>query len=146
MKTRTYLISLLALAVLFFSVYETYAFGGPGERRFEGKRLNWVLAKAGVPLTDEQKTQIQALFKESRDQSQVERTNLKMARRALRELILTGNATEADLQAKLVEMTPWINQLAFRRVQTFNKIAALLTGEQRAALQAQAGSTGPESQ
>ena len=77
MKTRTKIVSMLVLMVFCFSAYEAYAFGGPGGRGSEGKHLKWILAKAEVPLADDQKTQIRAIMKDSRDQTQAVRNELE---------------------------------------------------------------------
>lgn len=144
MKTRAKIVSMLVLMVFCFGAYEAYAFGGTGGRRSEMRHLKWLLAKAQVPLADDQKTQIEAIIKDSRDQSQAVRTSLKAARRELRELILTGKASDGDIQAKIEAMAPSINQMALNRAQTFNKIVALLHPEQLAALQAPSQSIQPQ--
>ena len=140
MKTRSKIISFFVMLVLCFSAYESQAFGGPRGRGDEGRHLKWVLAKAGVALTEDQQTQIKAIMKDGRDQTQTVRDSLKTARRELRELILTGSAKDSDLQAKIELMTPIINQMALNRALTFSKIVALLTSEQLSALQARSNS------
>jgi Spy/CpxP family protein refolding chaperone len=144
MKTRTKIVSMLVLMVFCFSAYEAYAFGGPGGRGPEMKHLKWILAKAQVPLADDQKTQIKAIMKDSRDQTQEVRTSLKAARREVRDLILTGKASDGDIQAKVGAMTPLINQMALNRAQTFNKIVGLLHPDQLAALQPRSQSIQPQ--
>jgi Spy/CpxP family protein refolding chaperone len=142
MKTGTKIVSMLVLMVFCFSAYEAYAFGGHGGRGFEGKHLKWILAKAGVPLTDEQKTQIKGIFQQNREQMKAARTALFQARRDLKITILSGQLPEDQIKGQVdANIVPQISKLAENRAVLYNQIVwNVLTSEQRAALQAQASS------
>ncbi len=141
MKTRTKIVSMLVLMVFCFSAYEAYAFGGPGRRGSEMKHLKWVLAKAGVPLTDDQKTQIKGIFQGNRDQIKTERTALFQARRALQAAILSGKLNDQQINDQVAKMMPQISALAVNRAGLYNQIVwDVLTQDQQAALQARATS------
>ena len=142
MKTGTKIVSMLVLMVFCFSAYEAYAFGGHGGRGFEGKHLKRILAKAGVPLTDDQKTQIKGIFQQNRDQMKAARTALFQARRDLRASMLSGQQTDAQITGRVDNtIVPLITKMAENRTVIYNQILwTVLTAEQRAALQAQGGS------
>lgn len=142
MKTRMAIISFLAVMVLCFSAYDSYAYGGPRGRGFEGRQLKWVLAKSGVPLTDEQKTQIKGIFQQHRDQLKATRTALSQARRDLQTSMLSGQQDDGTIKGQVDNsIVPLINTIAENRAVIFNQILwTVLTVEQRAALQAHASS------
>ena len=137
MKTRAKIVSMFVLMVFCFSAYEAYAFGGPGRRGFEGRQLKWALAKSGVPLTDEQKTQIKEIFLQNRDQLKASRTALFQARRDLKTTILSGQLSEDQIKGQVdANIVPQISKMAENRAVLYNQIVwNVLTPEQRAALQ-----------
>jgi Spy/CpxP family protein refolding chaperone len=142
MKTRMSIISFLAVMVLCFSAYDSYAYGGPRGRGFEGRQLKWVLAKSGVPLTDEQETQIKGIFQEHRDQLKATRTALSQARRDLQTSILSSQLPDDQIKNQVdAKIVPQIGTIAENRAVIYNQIVwTVLTIDQRAALQAQASS------
>jgi Spy/CpxP family protein refolding chaperone len=142
MKTRNKIVSILVLMVFCFSAYEAYAFGGPGGRGSEVKHLKWVLAKAGVPLTDDQKTLIRGIFQENRDQMKAARTALFQARQDLHVSMISGQQTDPQITGRVDEkIVPLITKMAGNRAVIYNQILwTVLTADQRAALQARADS------
>jgi Spy/CpxP family protein refolding chaperone len=141
MRTKTKIVSLLVLMVFCLSAYEAYAFEGPGGRGSGMKHLKWVLAKAGVPLTDDQKTQIKGIFQGNRDQIKTARTALFQARRALQAAILSGKLNDQQINDQVAKMMPQISALAVNRAGLYNQIVwDVLTQDQQAVLQARATS------
>lgn len=135
-KFKFMAISAFVLIGLAFSAYSTYAFCGPHKRGGEIRRLKWVLEKGGQPLTDTQKSQIKDLMKTNWTQLKPTITQLKADRRALRDLIITGTATDADVKAKVDAMASLGTAIAEQRFQTFNLIVTqVLTADQRSVLQ-----------
>ncbi len=142
MITRTKIVSMLVLLIFCFSAYEAYAFGGPGGRGSEGRQLKWVLAKSGVPLTDEQRTQIKGIFQQNREQLKAARNGLFQARRDLHASMLSGQQTDDTIMNQVDNtIVPLITKMAENRAVIYNQILwTVLTADQRAALQAKAGS------
>jgi Spy/CpxP family protein refolding chaperone len=142
MKTRTKIGSMLVLMFFCFSAYEAYAFGGPGGRGFEGRQLKRILAESGVPLTDEQRTQIKGIFQQNREQLKAARTGLFQARQELRASILSSQQTDDTIKGQVDNtIVPLITKMAENRAVIYNQILwTVLTADQRAALQARAGS------
>jgi Spy/CpxP family protein refolding chaperone len=141
MKTGMSILSFLAVMVLCFSAYDSYAYRGPSGRGFEGKQLKWVLAKSGVPLTDEQKTQIKGIFQQNRDQLKATRTALFQARRDLHTSMLEVQQNDGTIKDQVDKIVPLIATMAENRAVIYNQILwTVLTPEQRAALQAHASS------
>jgi Spy/CpxP family protein refolding chaperone len=142
MKTRMSIISLLALIVLCFSVYEASAFGGHGGRGGEVRHLKGVLAKAGVPLTEDQKNLIKGIYQQNRDQLKATRTALFQARRDLQTSMFSEQQDDGKIKGQVdTSIAPLIQTMAENRAVIYNQILwTVLTGDQRAALQAHASS------
>ena len=107
------------------------------------KHLKWVLAKAGYPLDDGQKTQIRAIFQGNREQMKGARADLFKARRDLQTAILTaGQAlTSEQINSQVANMMTQISAMAVNRAVIYNQIVwNVLNNDQRAALLTQANS------
>jgi Spy/CpxP family protein refolding chaperone len=135
-KIKFMAVSVLVLVGLCFSAYSTYAFSGPHGRGGETRRIKWVLEKGGQPLTDAQKTQIKDIMTTGRTQLKPAITQVRTARRALRDLILSGSATDVQIKTQVDAMAPLGTTIAEQRAQTFNQIVTqVLTADQRSVLQ-----------
>ena len=135
-KIKFMAVSVLVLVGLCFSAYSTYAFSGPHGRGGEIRRIKWILEKGGQPLTDAQKAQIKDIMTTSRTQVRPAITQVRKARRALRDLILSGSATDAQIKTQVDAMAPIGTNIAEQRAQTFNRIVTqVLTADQRSVLQ-----------
>ena len=135
-KIKFMAVSVLVLVGLCLSAYSTFAFSGPHGRGGEIRRIKWVLEKGGQPLTDAQKTQIKDIMTTSRTQMKPTITQVRTARSALRDLILSGSATNDQIKAQVDTMVPLGTALAEQRAQTFNQIVTqVLTADQRSLLQ-----------
>lgn len=135
-KIKFMAVSVLVLVGLCFSAYSTYAFSGPHGRGGEIRRIKWVLEKGGQPLTDAQKTQIKDIMTTSRTQLKPAITQVRTARRALRDLILSGSATDVQIKNQVDAMALLGTPIAEQRTQTFNQIVTqVLTADQRSVLQ-----------
>jgi Spy/CpxP family protein refolding chaperone len=141
MKTKMIVIALLSLIVLCFATFDASAFGGHGGHGFVGKHLKGVLAKAGVPLTDEQKTQIKGIFEQNRDQVKATRTALFQARQDLNASLLSEQQADDAVKARVDKtIVPLIQTMAENRAAIYNQVLwTVLTADQRAALQASGG-------
>jgi Spy/CpxP family protein refolding chaperone len=138
MKTKITFIAVfvLVLAGLSLSVHPSYAFSGHHRGFGEIRHIQWVLAKGGQPLTDAQKTQIKDIMKENWTQLKPTLTQLRTARHALRELILSGNASPSEIEAQVEAMTPLGKTLAEQGALAFNRIIKqVLNDAQRSVLQ-----------
>ncbi len=138
MKTKiTFMaVSVLVLISLCLSAYPVYAYGGPHGRGGGIRHLNWILKKGGQPLTEEQKAQIKTILTTNWNQLKPNRVQLRTDRQALRDLILSGSATEDQIKAQVDGMIPLGTALAEQRAQTYNRIVSqVLTAEQRSLLQ-----------
>ena len=72
----------------------------------------------------------------SRTQMKPTITQVRTARSALRDLILSGSATNDQIKAQVDTMVPLGTALAEQRAQTFNQIVTqVLTADQRGLLQ-----------
>src|SRR5271169_992619 len=121
-KIKFIAVSVLVLVGLCFSAYSTYAFSGPHGRGGEIRRIKWVLEKGGQPLMDAQKTQIKDIMTTNRTQLKPAITQVRTARRALKDLILSGLATNDQIKAQVDAMAPLRTNIAEQRAQTFNRI------------------------
>jgi Spy/CpxP family protein refolding chaperone len=141
MKTKMPIIALLSLIVLCFAAFDASALGGHGGHGFMGKHLKGVLAKAGVPLTDEQKTLIKEIFQQNRDQMKATRTALFQARQALSASMLSEQQADDAIKVQVDKtIVPLIQTMAENRAASYNQILwTVLTADQRAALQAFGG-------
>ncbi len=138
MKTKiTFMaVSVLLLISLCLSAQPIYAYSGPHGRGGGIRHIYWVLEKGGQPLTEEQKAQIKTILTTNWNQLKPTRTQLRTDRQALRDLLLSGSATEAQIKAQVDGMIPLGTTLAEQRAQTFNRIVTqVLTAEQRTLLQ-----------
>jgi Spy/CpxP family protein refolding chaperone len=135
-KIRFMAVSVLVLVGLCLSAYETYAFSGPHGRGGEIRRMKWVLEKGGQPLSDAQRAQIKEIMTTNWTEMKPTVEQARIARRNLRDLILSGSATDVEIKAQVEAMVPLGTALAEKRAQTFNQIATqVLTSEQRSVLQ-----------
>ncbi|MGC1404343.1 MAG: Spy/CpxP family protein refolding chaperone [Thermodesulfobacteriota bacterium] len=135
-KIKFMAVSVLVLVGLCLSAYSTFAFSGPHGRGGEIRRIKWVLEKGGQPLTDAQKTQIKDIMTTSRTQMKPAITQARTARRALRDLILSGTATDAQIMGQVDAIVPLGTAIAEQRARTFNQIVTqVLTADQRSVLQ-----------
>ena len=137
MKTKiTFMaVSILVLIGLCLSAHPLYAYPGPHGRGGGIRQINWILKKGGQPLTDAQKAQIKTILTTGWSQMKTTRTDLRTARQALRDLILTGNAMEDQIKKQVDDMMIFETTLAEQRAQTFNLISKVLLPEQRSLLQ-----------
>ena len=135
-KFKFLAVSVLVLTGLMFSAYSTYAFSGHHGRGGEIKRLKWVLEKGGQPLTDDQKAQIKEIMKTTWTQLKPTISELKTNRRALRDLIISGTATDAQIKTQVDAMVPMGTAIAEQRALAFNQVVTkVLTDAQRNVLQ-----------
>jgi Spy/CpxP family protein refolding chaperone len=135
-KTRFMAVSVLVLVGLCLSAYETYAFSGHHGRGGEIRRIKWVLEKGGQPLDDGQKAQIKQIMKDNWTTMKPTIEQLRTARKALRDLILTGQAKDAQIKAQVDAMAPLGKAMAEQQAQIFNQIVTqVLSGDQRTVLQ-----------
>ena len=138
MKTRIkfMVVSVFALIGLVLVPYATHAFSGPHGRGGEIKRLKWVLEKGGQPLTDDQRAQIKDIMKTTWTQLKPTIADLRANRGALRELIISGTATDAQIKAQVDAMVPLGTTVAEQRALAFNLVVTkVLTDAQRNVLQ-----------
>ena len=135
-KIKFMVVSIFVLVGLCLSAYSTYAFSGPHKPGFKIRHLAGVLEKAGQPLTEEQKSQIKDIMITSRTHLKPTIAELITARRALRDLILSGSATDIQIRTQVDAMAPLGTAVAEQRAQTFNQIATqVLTADQSSVLQ-----------
>ena len=135
-KFKFLAVSVFVLTGLVFSAYPTYAFSGHHGRGGEIKRLKWILEKGGQPLTDDQSTQIKEIMKTTWTQLKPTISELKTNRRALRDLIISGTATEAQIKTQVDAMVPIGTAIAEQRALAFNQLVTkVLTDAQRNLLQ-----------
>jgi periplasmic protein CpxP/Spy len=140
-KIKFMAVSILVVVGLCLSAYSTYAFSGPHGRGGEIRHIKWVLEKGGQPLTDAQKTQLKVIMTNSWTQLKPNITQLRTARRALRDLLMSGSATDVQIKAQVEAMAPLGTNIAEQRAQTFNQIVTqVLTADQRSVLQQLKGS------
>jgi Spy/CpxP family protein refolding chaperone len=137
MKTKiTFLaVSVLVLIGLCFSAQPIYAYSGPHGRGGGIWHISWILKKGGQPLTEEQKAQIKTILTTSWTQLKPTRTELRTDRQALRDLILSGKASEDQIKAQVDGMIHLGTDLAEQRAQTYNRIVKVLTADQLSLLQ-----------
>jgi Spy/CpxP family protein refolding chaperone len=129
-------VSVLVLIGLCLSAYSTYAFGGPQGRRGELKRLAWALETGGQPLTDAQRDQIRDIMKTNWEQLKPAVMQLKTERRALKDAIISGTATEAEIKTRVNAMALLGTAIAEQRTLIFNQIISqVLNDAQRGVLQ-----------
>lgn len=119
--------------------------GGPGGPMFarggRGGRGGPGLMLAGLGLTDDQKTQVKALFEGEREATKGDAQALREARQALHAAIFGGgNADVAGLQAKLLAAE---QAMLAHRIANQTALAGILTAEQKAKLLARGGGRGP---
>jgi Spy/CpxP family protein refolding chaperone len=135
-KIRFMAVSVLVVVGLCLSTYSSYAFSGSHERGGELRRMGWILKKGGQPLTEEQKTSIKDIMKTNWTAMKPNMQQLRTARKALRDLILTGQATDAQIKTQVDAMAPLGTAMAEQRAQIFNQIVTqILSGDQRTVLQ-----------
>jgi len=93
-----------------------------------------------LALTDQQKAQVKAMFKENRAQAKPLFTSLMTERGVLRALIQSGTADEAAIRAQSAKVAGIQADLAVQRAKGARQFLALLTPDQQAKLKAlQAG-------
>ena len=125
MKTKiTFMaVSILVLIGLCLSAHPLYAYPGPHGRGGGIRQINWILKKGGQPLTDAQKAQIKTILTTGWSQMKTTRTDLRTARQALRDLILSGKANEeTQITSQVDGMIPLTTALAEQRALTFYRI------------------------
>jgi periplasmic protein CpxP/Spy len=94
---------------------------GPGHGHF-GQALN---------LTDAQKSQMKALHEGSRDQTRASMKDLMQAHKDLRTLVFSDNPDAGQIEALKAKITGLQSATLAARVAMDEKIAAILTPEQR---------------
>jgi protein CpxP len=107
---------------------------GPKEQQ-RGHHLLARLAKK-LGLSEQQKGQVEALFKANRAQAQPLYASLKSERGALRTLVHSGQADEAAIRAQSAKVAAIQADLAVQRAKGAQQLQALLTPEQRTKMQA----------
>ena len=100
-----------------------------------GHRLFKRLARK-LSLTDQQKSQAQAMFTANRAQAKPLFTGLMTERRQLRTLIQSGTADEAAIRAESAKVSSLEADLAVQRAKGAKQFMALLTPDQQAKLKA----------
>lgn len=85
-------------------------------------------------LTDEQRTQIKALYKEQRNAMMDQKDAMRESRQALRDAMDKG-ASKEELQALANKQGDQVAAMIMGRAQMRDKLNAILTEEQRAQLQ-----------
>ena len=135
-KIKFMIVTVLVIAGLCLSAYPTYAFSGHHGRGMGIRHLEWVLEKSGQPLTDAQKSQIKDIMTTNRTQLKPTLTQVRTGLRALKDLILSGSATDAQIKAQVDAMIPLGTAIAEQRAQMYNQIVnQVLTADQRSLLQ-----------
>jgi Spy/CpxP family protein refolding chaperone len=134
-KIRFMAVSVLVVVGLCLSAYSTYAFSGPHGRGGELRRMGWILKKGGDPLTDEQKASIKDIMKTNWTTMKPTIEQLRTARKALRDAILSGTATDIKGQVDTT-IAPLLTAIAESRAQIFSQIVTtVLKPEQLQLLQ-----------
>jgi periplasmic protein CpxP/Spy len=87
-------------------------------------------------LSDQQKTQARAIFKENRAQAKPTLVSLRTERHQLRNLIQSGSADEAAIRAESAKVAALQADLAVQRAKGAKQLLALLTPEQQTKWQA----------
>ena len=100
-----------------------------------GHRFFQRLAKK-LALTDQQKVQAKAIFKDNRAQAKPTLDSLKAERHRLRSLIQSGSADEAATRAQSAKVAALQADLAVQRAKGAKQLLALLTPDQQAKLKA----------
>ena len=92
--------------------------------------------EGGQPLTDDQRTQIKEIMETTGTQLKPTILELKTNRRALRDLIISGTPTEAQIKTQVDAMVPIGTAIAEQRALAFNQVVTkVLTDAQRNVLQ-----------
>jgi protein CpxP len=108
---------------------------GHGEGQHErGQHLLARLTK-NLGLSEQQKSQVAALFKENQAQAKPLYAGMKAERGALRTLVHSGSADEAAIRAQSAKVAAIQADLAVQRAKGARQLQALLTPEQRTKLQ-----------
>ena len=109
-----------------------------GEHRGAKRHFGKLAKKLG--LSDGQKVQLKAIFKENHAQAKPTLDRLQAERHQLRTLVQSGTADEAAIRAQSGKVSALQGDLAVQRAQGVKQMMALLTPEQQTkfkALQAQ---------
>jgi protein CpxP len=129
-RIKPYLAAVLAASSLAFALPAAHAHRGDGAHALHGQTR----ALRGLDLTDAQREQVRAIFKEQAGSLQERRQAARTAQRELRALALSPNFDSgrardfADAAAKAQA------DIAVLRAESMSKVVALLTPEQRAKL------------
>jgi periplasmic protein CpxP/Spy len=89
-----------------------------------------------LALTDQQKTQVKAIFQDNRAQAKPLFTSMMTERRQLRKLVESGTADEAAIRAESAKVAAIQADLAVQRAKGAKQFMALLTPDQQAKLAA----------
>ena len=100
-----------------------------------GHRFFKILARK-LSLTDQQKSQAQAIFKANRATAKPLFTSLMTEKHQLRTLIMSGTADEAAIRAESAKVASIEADLAVQRANGAKQFQALLTPDQQAKLKA----------
>ena len=104
-------------------------------KQHRGHRLFARLARK-LSLTDQQKIQVKAIFKENRAQAKPTFVSLMTEKHQLRNLIQSGNADEAAIRAQSAKVSGLEANLAVQRANGAKQFMALLTPDQLTKLKA----------
>jgi Spy/CpxP family protein refolding chaperone len=127
LRPRSWLVAaLIASSVLTATTAVTYAQQAPPARG------QWMLHRLqrNLGLTDDQATQVQAVFQQQRDARRQLWQSMRQAQTELRQLALNGGDANA-LAAKKAQIAQLQGQGLDLRVQTLQQIGPILTQEQR---------------
>lgn len=103
-------------------------FAGHRGGHFRGKGF-WKMVKA-LKLTDQQKAQAKAMFKENRQAMKPLFVNLVTAKHQLNTMVESGTAEQSAIQSQAAVVATAQTNLALQKAQNTRKFLALLTPDQ----------------
>ncbi|WP_017445943.1 Spy/CpxP family protein refolding chaperone [Gayadomonas joobiniege] len=102
-----------------------------GSDRMQGKAPMHFKIFKRLGLTDEQKTEIKAIFKDSRVQGKSIREDRKAFHQEMKALVKSGNYSEAEAKALVAQYQDSLNQSLIHAASIKAKIRAVLTADQQ---------------
>ncbi|MEM8680084.1 MAG: Spy/CpxP family protein refolding chaperone [Planctomycetota bacterium] len=107
----------------------------PLRRFIMGNIGRLLVLRSEMNVTPDQQTEIRAVLLEHREELAATGKSVRSKRNALRDLVLSSDAQEADIRAAAGDLAQVIGDAAVKAAELRREIAPLLTDQQRARLQ-----------
>ncbi|MET0556868.1 MAG: Spy/CpxP family protein refolding chaperone [Vicinamibacteria bacterium] len=134
MSKRTTWMAAVGLAVAVAGA-GTLAIAGEGHRGPHGRGGAGFRGFRGLDLTEEQRTQVKAIFEEQRKASEPQRAQMHELRKQMREQLDSGKADASAIGQLAIQTHAIGSQLHEGRERAFERVSAILTPEQKAKLE-----------